>query len=64
MSGNKWDKSQQSKIQTLQSGQNYESLDVTLLYQTFRRFNFVPVPTLKWGKESKTADLTIADDIE
>lgn len=64
MSGYKWDKSQQLQIQTLLSGQNYESLDASMLYQIFRRFNFVPAPTSGWGREPTNTDLTIGDDIE
>lgn len=64
MPGCKWDKSQILQIQKLQLSLSYESLDASMLYQLFRRFNFVTPPTQGWGIEPANCDIEMADDIE
>lgn len=60
-----WDKPQKVQIQKLQSSLSYESLDTSMLYQLFKRFQFVVKdPTRGWGKEPFKCDIRIADDIE
>nr|XP_034324490.1 uncharacterized protein LOC117689028 isoform X4 [Crassostrea gigas] len=43
---------------------DYSKFDVTLLYKLIRNLCSYLKPSKEWGKEPKTTDLTIADDIE
>lgn len=43
---------------------DYSKFDVTLLYRLIRNLCPTLKPSTQWGKEPKTTDLTIGDDIE
>lgn len=43
---------------------DYNTFDVTLLYTLIRNLCGLPDPTQGWGKEPKTTDTDISDDIE
>lgn len=59
-----WNKSENLQIETIQSHQNYESLNSSMLYRLLRLFSLVGPPTKGWGREPYHVDLNTADDIE
>lgn len=44
--------------------QDYNTFDVTLLYTLIRNLCSLPCPAQGWGKDPKTTDTQISDDIE
>lgn len=42
----------------------YADVDVTLAYKLLKYFNIIPTPKQKWGRQPRSCDISISDDVE
>ena len=42
----------------------FADVDVTFAYKLLKYFNLIPTPTQNWGREPRSCDLSVSDDVE
>ncbi|CAC5417613.1 unnamed protein product [Mytilus coruscus] len=56
--------SKEQKIVQDMYQRGYADVDVTFAYKLLKYFNLIPTPTQSWGREPRSRDLSVSDDVE
>ncbi|VDI49870.1 Hypothetical predicted protein [Mytilus galloprovincialis] len=55
---------EQKSLKNLNQANNYDSVDIPLIYKLLRTFTLIVTPTKGWGQKPDAIHVTISDDVE